>query len=258
MYPILTRFGPFFLYSYTVFIGLGIALAIGLAAGLERRGNQRLVGWFDGFLAALVVGIVGGRAVFVALNWSYYRENIREIVLLSRGGLSYYGALVAGLLALWLWTVWRQRSFGSYAGLLAPALALGSVFGWLACWLEGCAFGRETIFGPLSADLPDSFGVHGLRFQTQLMSLIVCLLIVIIILGLRGRIQPLLIFWMTLLFLSAGRVVVSFFRGDEAPLVGQYRLDTLADAALILVSVVAILIIIARERRRGSLPDGLI
>ena len=70
MYPILTRFGPFFLYSYTVFIGLGIALGIGLAAGLERRGDQRIPGWFDGFLAALVVGIAGGRVVVVGLYWS--------------------------------------------------------------------------------------------------------------------------------------------------------------------------------------------
>jgi len=253
MYPILTRFGPFFLYSYTVLIGLGIALGIGLAAVLERRDDLRIPGWFDGFLVALVAGVAGGRAVYVALNWSYYRENIQEIVLLSRGGLSYYGVLVTGLLALWLWTLWRRRSFGPYGGLLAPALALGSVFGWLACWLEGCAFGQETIFGPLAADLPDSFGIHALRFQTQLMSLIICLLILFIVLGLRGRLQPLLIFWLTLLFLSAGRIVVSFFRGDKAPIIGQYRLDTVADGALIMLSLLAIMIIIARLRlRQGS------
>jgi phosphatidylglycerol:prolipoprotein diacylglycerol transferase len=257
MYPILTRFGPFFLYSYTVLIGLGIALGIGMAAGLERRGDQRIPGWFDGMLVALVAGVAGGRAVFVALNWTYYRENIQEIVLLSRGGLSYYGVLVTGLLALWFWTLWRRRSFGPYGGLLAPSLALVSVFGWLACWLEGCAFGRETIFGPLAADLPDSFGVDALRFQTQLMSLIICLLVVVIVLGLRGRLQPLLIFWLTLLFLSAGRIVVSFFRGDKAPIIGQYRLDTMADGVLIVVSLLAIIIIARRWQRQGSAHVGL-
>jgi len=249
MYPILTRFGPFFLFSYTVFMGLGIVLGLGLAAWLERRGDQRLPGWFDGFLAAMVVGIAGGRAVFVMVNWTYYQENIQELFLISRGGLNYYGVLVTGLLALCLWTRWRKRPFGPYGGLLAAALALVGVFGWLACWFEGCAFGRETIFGPLAADLPDSFGVHGLRFQTQLMGLITCLLILIIVLGLHGRLQPLMIFWLTLLFLSAGRGVVSLYRGDEAPFVGQYRLDTVADGLLFVVCLLAILTLFARRWR---------
>ncbi len=169
--------------------------------------------------------------------------------MISRGGLNYYGVLATGLLALWLWARWRERPFGRYAGLLAAPLALASVFGWLACWLEGCAFGRETIFGPLAADLPDSFGVHGLRFQTQFMGLLTCLLILIIVLGLHGRLKPLMIFWLTLLFLSAGRGVVSLYRGDEAPIIGPYRLDTVADGVLFMVCLLAIVILIARRWR---------
>ena len=247
MYPILTRFGPFFLYSYTVLTGLGIVLGLGLVFALEKRSDIKTSGWLDGFLAALVLGIAGGRVVFVIINWTYYRENLQEIILVSRGGLNYYGVLVTGLLALWAWTLWQRRAFGPYVGLLAPALVLGSVFVWLACWFEGCAFGRETFFGPLAADLPDSFGVHGLRFQTQLMSLVICLLILFIVLGLRGRLQPLLVFWLTLFFLSIGRGVVSFYRGDDAPMIGLYRLDTLADGVMIVICLLAILFIVARR-----------
>ena len=34
-----------------------------------------------------------------------------------------------------------------------------TTFGWLACYAEGCGHGREALLGPLTADLPDTFGV---------------------------------------------------------------------------------------------------
>lgn len=251
MHPILARLGPFFIYSYTVIVGLGIILGFGLAASVERRGERRIPGWIDAFLVALVAGIICGRFVFIVINWNYYQENIEEIAIISRGGLSYHGVLIAGLLAVWFWTLWRRRPFDSYAGLIAPALALGSVFGWLACWLEGCAFGLETTFGPFVADLPDSFGVFALRYQTQLIGIVICLLIFILVMVLRRYFQPLLVFWLTLLLLSAGRILISLFRGDEAPLLGQLRLDTVADGLFVAICLIAIIFIIARQRRLG-------
>ena len=113
MHPILARLGPFFIYSYTVIVGLGIILGFGLAATVERRGERRIPGWIDAFLVALVAGIICGRFVFIVINWSYYQENIEEIAIISRGGLSYHGALIAGLLAVWFWTLWRRRPIDS-------------------------------------------------------------------------------------------------------------------------------------------------
>jgi phosphatidylglycerol:prolipoprotein diacylglycerol transferase len=249
MYPILDRYGPFFLYSFTVVMGLGILAGIGLTAALERWKDQEYPDWIDGALIGLMAGIIGGRIIFVWLNWTYYQVNPGEIGLVWRGGLSYHGAILAGLLALWAWSSWRGFDFGRYAGLLAPAIALASAFGWLACWLEGCAYGRETVFGPLAADLPDSFGVFGLRYQTQWMGLAFCLAVFFLILGFRRRVRPVVLFWLTLLLLSGGRVVVSIYRGDVAPMVRQFRLDTLVDAALILLSLTAIVIAALRQSK---------
>ena len=60
MHPILARFGPFFLYTFTVVMGLGIVAGVGLTAWLERRDGQERPGWIDGLLLALVAGLVGG------------------------------------------------------------------------------------------------------------------------------------------------------------------------------------------------------
>jgi phosphatidylglycerol:prolipoprotein diacylglycerol transferase len=248
MHPILTRFGPFFLYSYTVVLGLGIAAGIALTAFLEIRDTQRRPGWLDGLLAASLIAIIGGRILFVGLNWTYYQENLDEIGLVWRGGLSYHGVLIAGLGALWLWARRKGTKFGPYAGLIAPAIILMSVFAWFACWLEGCAYGQETVFGPLAADLPDSFGVFGLRYQTQWMGLILSVVALGFILIIGRRIRPLLIFWVSLLALSIGRLIVGFYRGDEAPKFGVFRLDSLADFVIVILCIVIIIILVGRQR----------
>jgi phosphatidylglycerol:prolipoprotein diacylglycerol transferase len=248
MHPILTRYGPFFLYTFTFVMTLGILMGAGLTAILARQDRREGSGWFDAILIVLVAGMVGGRIAFVLANWTYYQENLDEIGLVWRGGLSYHGALLAGLIALGIWSLGRGRSFGYYAGLLAPAIALVSAFGWLACWFEGCAFGQETGIGPLAADLPDSFGVFDLRYQTQWMGLILSIIPFILIVLLWKRLRPVTLFLLTLLLLSAGRVVVSFFRGDDVPMIGQVRLDTLVDAGLILLSLVAIVLVAVRKQ----------
>jgi phosphatidylglycerol:prolipoprotein diacylglycerol transferase len=242
MYPILARYGPFFLYTYTFVIGLGLAAAVGLTAWRERRDGRARPGWIDGLLIALFAGIVTGRAIFVWANRPYFHEHPAEIALVWQGGLSYHGVLIAGLVAFSIWLLWRGHAQGDYAGLLAPALAVGSAFGWLACWLEGCAYGQETVFGPLAADLPDSFGVRGLRYQTQLVGLVLSLLALLLLLILRRRVRPGLLFWLALLLLSGSRVIVGLLRGDAAPMLGQLRLDVTADALLALVSLAAILV----------------
>ncbi|MCI0398213.1 MAG: prolipoprotein diacylglyceryl transferase [Chloroflexi bacterium] len=251
MYPILDRYGPFFLYSFTVVMGLGLAAAIGLTAWLEKRAVQQAAGqrpeWLDGLLLGLAAGLVGGRIGFVWANWPYFQERPGEIGLVWQGGLSYHGALLAGLLALRGWAAWRRRPVAIYAGLLAPGLALGSAFGWLACWLEGCAYGRETLPGLLAADLPDGFGVYGLRYQTQLVGLATCLA-ALGALPMQRRLPPALLFWLTLLVLSSGRVVVSFLRGDTVPILAGFRLDTWLDGLLSLIALAAVFVKI-RERK---------
>ena len=242
MHPILGRYGPFFLYSYTVVMAIGLAVGVGLTAWLERRDGGKRPGWIDGLIIALFAGLIGGRAGFVLGNWTYFSEETGQIGLVWQGGLSYHGALLAGLLGLLAWTVWRGRAFGQDAGLLAPALVLVSAFGWLACWFEGCAFGRETTFGPLAADLPDSYGVFGLRYQTQVLGLVLCLLIFPAVLILRGRLRPGLLFGLTLIGLSAGRMVVTLFRGDEIPMLGPVRWDTVLDGAMALMVLLVLAI----------------
>jgi phosphatidylglycerol:prolipoprotein diacylglycerol transferase len=245
MYPILGRYGRFFLYSYTVVIGLGILAAIGLTAWRARRlaraDDGWVGGWFDGLLVTLVAGLAGGRIAFVWVHWEYFQQRPAEAWQIWQGGLSYHGALAAGLLALWSWwAIYRRQQvrFAAYAGLFAPGLALGSTFGWLACWLEGCAYGRETSIALWSATLPDHFGVFAVRYQTQLLGLGFSLIVFLLIIARHRHWQSGRLFWFTLFGLSFGRFVVSLWRGDDAPIISTIRLDTFLEATVAFMSLI--------------------
>lgn len=247
MYPILARFGPFFLYSYTVVMALGIFAGIGLTHFLGKREGIKSERWFDGLLLGVITGLIFGRVIFVLANAAYFKENLNEIFLLWRGGLSYHGVLIACLIFLGFWTRFKGPAFSQIALLLAPALAIVSAFGWFACWLDGCAYGQEAAAGFLVADLPDSFGVFTLRYSTQLIALLISLLIFSLTLFISCYKRFLWLPWLTLLLLSAGRLVVSLLRGDSVPVLGTLRLDTLADGLLVIFCLIAITVVLLRK-----------
>jgi len=243
MFPILGRFGPFLLYSYEVVLGLGVLACIASAAWLLRDEPIRRRRLFDAVLVAAIAAILGGRIIFVLTHWPYYAEAPGDIWLLWRGGLSYHGALIFGLAAFWIWTSWRNHPFEEYAREVALLLALLSVFGWFACLLEGCAYGREASHSLLSADLPDSYGVYDVRYQTQLIGALLSTAVLAVTIVLYKRLRPLQLFWLTMGMLATSRLIVTLFRGDEAPLIGQLRLDTIIDGFMAVAAIVTLAII---------------
>lgn len=250
MTDILARYGPYFFYTYNVVLGLGVGLALGITAMLARRGE--LTGWLDGALAAAAGAVLGGRAVFVWLNAPYFAENPAEAWQLQLGGLNYHGALLGGLVGLWLWARLAGRPFYRYAGLLAPGLALLSAFGWAACGFEGCAYGRAAAPGILAANLPDDLGVFAVRYRTQAVGALASLAVGGLAWWGYGRVQPSLLFWGVMGGLALGRVVVALGRGDPARLVRGWRADSVVDGGTVIVAVVACAILLTMRPVAGS------
>jgi len=254
---ILARYGPYLLHTWTVILWLGVAAALGVSAALARRDRRgALDGWLDGALAAAAGALLVGRVVFVWLNAAYFAENPAEAWQIQRGGLNYHGALLGGLAGLWLWARLTRRPFYRYAALLAPGLALLTAFGWAACGVAGCAYGLPAAPGPLAADLPDSLGVHALRYRTQPAGAFGALAVFVAALWAYGRTQPARLFWGTLAGLSLVHAAVTLGRGDPAPLLFGLRLDLWVDVTLIVVAVVGIYKLrTTNDERRATSDD---
>ncbi len=194
----------------------------------------------DGALVAGGGALVGGRAVFVWLNAAYFAENPVEAWQLGLGGLNYHGALVGGLAALWLWARLSRRPFWPYAGLMTPGLALLVAFGWAACAVEGCAYGRAAAPGLWAGDLPDDAGVYALRYRTQLAGAMGALLVFAGAWWAAARLRPATLFWGTLGGLALVHAVVALGRGDASPVVLGVRLVVWAELALLATSGVGL------------------
>ncbi len=217
-----------------------LLVVLALLIWQERRERD---GRLDAALWLLTAGVVGGRLVHVAVNWSFYAERPGEIIHLAAGGLSFQGAVLAGLLALALFA--RLTAGGDAPGRLSdllgaliPLLALGLAAGWLACLWSGCAYGKalpppQRFFTP---DWPDLYGVQAFRLPSQLFGLALAGGLLAASRGLARR--P----GLFLALCGLGDFLIAFSRGDQqlalGPLWMIQWLDLLIVAAGLLLMVV--------------------
>ncbi len=126
-------------------------VTLGVIAGLLwgrrefRRRNLPDDLLYDLAIAALAIGILGARLIYVALEWQTYRTNLLTIFMIwANGGLSFHGAVSGGALAVW-WMAKRYKvPFLKVIDAATPSLALGHVFGRIGCFLNGCCYGIPT------------------------------------------------------------------------------------------------------------------
>ena len=220
--PIVARFGPFVLTGYTAVLLTATLLGLGVTAVSAAR--RALPDWLDACLASLVGALLGGRMGFVIGQWAYFQVRPADIGHFAQGGLSAWGAYAGGVVFLAGWAWGWKRPFGDYANLLLPTVALVHLAGWAGCWLQACAYGRETTWPTMPwqqwwiADLPDAYGLLAWRYQTQLVGLMTGMAVLLFLLwGTRyWSALTRLLLGLTLLHLNLA--LVTLWRGDPVPM----------------------------------------
>jgi phosphatidylglycerol:prolipoprotein diacylglycerol transferase len=241
---VLAQFGPITLYTYTILIDLG--LAVGLAALYWRAPVGRSARWLDAGLAAAVGGFFGARLVYVVAHGDFYFPNLDEIFQVWRGGLAWSGGVAGAALFAWLYSLRRREPLGPIVDALAWPIGLLGLLGWSGCLAGGCAYGYEVTPGQLPTLLtttaPDLFGLSTLRLATQALGVVWSLVSLLLLWGVArstARRWPAGALGAYALSLVAlGVFALSFTRGDPAPTLGGFRLDTVG-SALVLVSATA-------------------
>lgn len=89
--------------------------------------------------------IIGGRLGYVVLyNWSYYQHHPLEILALRQGGMSFHGALIAGLFALYRLAQKYKVAYILLLDMLAMVVPIGLFLGRIANFINNELYGRET------------------------------------------------------------------------------------------------------------------
>jgi phosphatidylglycerol---prolipoprotein diacylglyceryl transferase len=140
MYPTLFRIGDFEVTSFGVLVAIGALVGLWLFQRELRRAGLPETG-----VDAAIAGVLGGLAG-AKLLWTLEHAGQEPVadLLLSRGGMSWFGGLLGGV-AAGSWML-RRRAIPWIAGLAAaaPGLAIGHAIGRVGCFLVGDDYGRPT------------------------------------------------------------------------------------------------------------------
>ncbi len=182
MYPILWETSFFTIHSYGFMISLAILFsAFFLLREAPKKGYNP-----DHILEAVIVlgvsGLIGSRILYVLLNLRYYAADWPKIFDLRVGGLSFYGAIIFGLIALYVWCRLRRLHVLELADFFAPYLMFGYAFGRIGCFLNGCCYGKIS-FLPIA--LPAASTDNLLRHPVQLYAAVAALIFFALILSFR-------------------------------------------------------------------------
>ncbi|MGH7951091.1 MAG: prolipoprotein diacylglyceryl transferase [Limisphaerales bacterium] len=146
MHPIVFYLGSYPLRWYGVMIAL--AFMFGLWTATRRARHENISGEriADVVLWLMVGAILGARIVYVTTYWKdeFANQPLSEIFMIQHGGLVYYGGLIGAMIAGFIYIRWKKMPLWKTADVLAPSIALGSVFGRVGCLLNGCCYGRPT------------------------------------------------------------------------------------------------------------------
>lgn len=265
MPPSSFNIGPLTIHFYGILIMLG-ALAAAWVASREatRRGISGDLVW-DMFPWLIIGGIIGARlwhiltppASMVAqgITTLYYLTHPLEAVAIWKGGLGIPGAVIGGVVALWIYTRKHKISFFMWTDIVAPGLALAQAIGRIGNYLNQEVYGAPSNLPwaiPIDRAhrLPeyiDQVTYHPLFAYELIYNLINMGILLWIGRKFGNKLKPGDIFLSYLVIYPVGRFFLEFLRLDPSPVAGININQTLM-AVIAVVSAVALLI----RHRKGS------
>jgi len=264
MHPEILHWGVLRITSY----GLMLTIAFLVGTWLGLRESRRLGLDEDRvvtvILVALMAGVVGARALYVAEHMRDFRGSYLSVLALWQGGLTLYGGIAAGTVAGLF--VARRTGLPMWVtgDALAPSLALGTVFGRLGCFLNGCCYGHPTRL-PWGVVFPaDSFA--GLEFgpvplhPAQLYFAAAGLGLFLGVWTVRRRVRvPGVLLWSLIALLALVRIPLDLTRVYEADaMVAEFGVVHISESqvtstALMLFALLMI-VRLRRESRQAAAP----
>lgn len=260
--------GPVFIYFYGILIMLGVLAAAFLSARLAPRFGQDPERVWDMLTWLLIGGIIGARLWHVftptpsnmaqGLTPGFYLTHPLDLINLRKGGLGIPGAVIGGVLALWVYTRRNKLSFTAWLDTAAPGLVLAQAIGrW------GNFFNQE-IYGQPS-NLPWAIYIdpqhrlaeyqsyeryHPLFLYESIYNLLVMGFLIWLGAKKKSWLKSGDIFIIYLIAYPVGRFLLEFLRLDSSQVAGINANQTF----MAIIAVAAGLALFLRHRRQPAPP----
>ncbi len=209
------------IYSFGVVIIAGFLAGSSYILRLTRPLGLPDKRIFDFAFWMLVVGIVGSRLLYAALNWDHFSTQKGEIFRIWNGGLVWYGGMIPAVIVGLALLARYKLPILTVADIAGAALMLALGIGRWACFLAGDDYGRPTSLpwgitftNSRSLVAPDLRGIP--LHPTQLYMSLKALWIFFAVDWIRRRARHAGVAFasMLILYAVARAVVIEPFRGD--------------------------------------------
>lgn len=165
MLPVLLDLKFFKIYTFGIFLVLAFFWGSFLLWKNVRLTSHSEEEVFDGLFLSFGGGLLGGRLIYVILNFKEFGFDFAKFVLINGfPGLSLYGVLAGGLGSLFVYYALKKVKFSSIVDYFASPLFLAIAFGKLGSFFSGAEVGTKTKF-PLAIKYA---AFDGLRHLTPL------------------------------------------------------------------------------------------
>lgn len=241
--PIKT-FGLFFALNFAVW---------GLLVARRLKELGKPVDWaFEMVIAALVGGLVGARGYWLIQQGE--APTLGDVF--GGAGLTWYGGLIGGSIAVVLWAKWRGFLSVGLFDLAAPGLALGYAVGRIGCQVSGDGDYGKVWDGPWAMGYPDGVvptapGV--LVHPTPIYESLAMAALALLLWSLRDRVRPGVLFAGYLIGAGIERLLVEFLRRNDEVWLGLTAAQL--ESVVLLVAGVVWLVLIKRRHGALKLPD---
>ena len=136
--------GSIDIYWYAVIIATGFLLAMAFVFKNCKRFGIDSDRAIDVIFFAMILGIIGARAYYVAFQWDMYKDNLAEILNIRGGGLGFYGGIIGGVLGLIIGCKLRDQKILPFLDIAGGAVLIGQGIGRWGNFVNSEAFGCNT------------------------------------------------------------------------------------------------------------------
>jgi len=221
MHPKLFQLGALTIHTYGVMLAIGFFVGIKLAMSQAKKEGVSPEKILDLGLIIIISSLIGGKILEIGVNYKYYIENPKEILISLRFGGVYYGGLIMAVAAS-LWFMKRKElPTWKICDIFAPSIALGVAIGRWGCFFAGCCWGKPTTLPwAITFTNPYTYQVVGTPLNvalhpTQIYHSLTNLSIFLVLIAIRKKksFQGQL-FWLYILLYSITRFFLEFLRDD--------------------------------------------
>jgi phosphatidylglycerol---prolipoprotein diacylglyceryl transferase len=133
--------GPIEVQSFGALMLVAFAVAVWIARARAHRFGITKDQVMDMSFWAVIVGVLGARLLYILQDLPYFLANRDELFTLKFSGLTSFGGLIAGALAIVVFARRSKIPLMRLLDLVAPSYLVGHMIGRVGCLFNGCCHG---------------------------------------------------------------------------------------------------------------------